>query len=110
MITRAIKGQLLRTVAKNRAMLLNEAQTISGFMHLLMKHRNTGEIWTREEKQLLKMHLLHLSCYVPALAIFALPFGSLLIPVLAEILDRRSIHRKARAEDLDEARQGPAIA
>lgn len=109
MITRAIKNQLLRTVAKNRAMILNEAQNISGFMHLLMKHRNTGVTWTREEKQLLKMHLVHLSCYVPILAIFVLPFGSLLIPVLAEILDRRANHRKARAQNPDTAGAGQAI-
>lgn len=62
-------------------------------MRLLMKQRNTGVKWTREEKTQLKSNLKHLSLYVPALIIFALPFGSLLLPVLTEVLDRRDKDR-----------------
>jgi hypothetical protein len=95
-------------VANNRTMILNEAQKISGFMHLLMKPTNTGKAWTSEERRLLRMHLKHLSYYVPMIAIFAMPFGSLLIPVLAEILDRRTNRRKAHATNLDAAGHGQA--
>ena len=96
-------------IATNKTMILNEAQQITGFMHLLMKPRNTGQAWTSEERRLLRMHLQHLSCYVPAMAIFAMPFGSLLIPVLAEVLDRRANRRTARAKELDAIDRGQAV-
>jgi len=89
MIKSFLKGHIL----KNRALILQESKHISEFIHLLMKHRNTGAKWTEEEIALLKSHLKHLSLYVPALIIFVLPFGSLLIPILAEILDRREKSR-----------------
>jgi hypothetical protein len=81
-------------VAKHKSLFLHEAEKINGFMKLLMKPRNSHEKWTNEEKKMLRSHLWHLSYYIPALAIFALPFGSLLFPFLAEILDRR---KKGRA-------------
>lgn len=96
-------------LANNRAMILDEARNISGFMRLLMKPRNTGESWTSEERRVLRMHLKHLSYYIPMMAIFAMPFGSLLIPVLAEILDRRANRRKAHANNLDAAGHGQAV-
>ena len=88
-------------VANNRAMILGEARKIGGFMQLLMKPRNTGRAWTGEERQVLRMHLKHLSYYLPIMVIFAMPFGSLLIPVLAEILDRRETRRKLHENDLN---------
>lgn len=92
-VINAIQYQLHRMAANHKALLLHEAEKITGFMRLLMKPRNTRLKWTREEKKLLRMHLKHLSYYVPALAIFVMPFGSLLIPLLAEILDRRKAFR-----------------
>jgi hypothetical protein len=74
-------------------LILHESKRIAEFIHLLMKRRNTGVKWTGEEKARLKSHLKHLSLYMPALVIFVLPFGSLLIPILAEILDRREKSR-----------------
>jgi len=88
-----IKCELTKIIAKNKALLLYEAGKINGFMGLLMKPRNTHRAWTKEERRLLRAHIVHLSFYVPALFIFVLPFGSLLIPLLAEILDRRRSHR-----------------
>ena len=96
-------------ITNNRAMILDEARKMSGFMRLLMKPRNTGEAWTSEERRLLRMHLKHLSYYVPMMAIFAMPFGSLLIPVLAEVLDRRANRRTARAKELDAIDRGQAV-
>ncbi len=62
---------------------------MSDLMRLLMKRRNTGVEWTGEEMTRLKSHLKRLSLYMPVLIVFVLPFGSLLLPVLAETLDRR---------------------
>ena len=90
-------------------MILDEAQKLTGFMHLLMKPRNTGLAWTGEEKRLLKLHLKHLSYYVPIMVVFVLPFGSLLIPVLAEILDRRGTRRRPHGKGLDNTGPGRAV-
>jgi hypothetical protein len=88
-----IKLFLKRHLLKNKALILQESKHVAEFIQLLMKRRNTGAKWTGEEITRLKSHLKHLSLYVPALIIFVLPFGSLLIPVLAEILDRRDKSR-----------------
>ena len=62
-------------------------------MQLLMKHRNTGLKWTSEEIAEIRLHLRNISKLVPALIVFLLPGGALLLPLLAEVLDRR---KKAR--------------
>lgn len=82
-----------RVIEKHKKMILDEAVHINGFMKLLMKPRNTGTGWTKTEKEQIRKHLKRLSYYVPVLIIFLAPFGSLLIPVLAEILDRRKNKR-----------------
>ncbi|HSR13063.1 MAG TPA: hypothetical protein VLS90_16575 [Thermodesulfobacteriota bacterium] len=66
---------------------------MQGFLYLLFKQRNTDEKWTREEKRELKDHLKRLSLYVPMIVVFLLPGGSLMLPVFAEVLDRRSARR-----------------
>jgi hypothetical protein len=86
-------------IAKNKALLLDEANKINDFMKLLMKYKNTRQAWTKEEKRLLRAHLWHLSFYIPALIIFCLPGGSLLFPLLAEILDRRKNKRGGAKQD-----------
>lgn len=88
-----IRCFLKRSIEKHKNMILDEAVQINGFMKLLMKPRNEGAGWTKEEKAQIRKHLKRLSCYVPVLIVFLLPFGSLLIPVLAEILDRRKNKR-----------------
>lgn len=84
-----IKLFLKRHILKNRTLILREAGLMHDFMRLVMKRRNTGVKLTREEIRLFKSHVKHLSLYAPALIIFLLPFGSLLLPILAELLDRR---------------------
>jgi hypothetical protein len=88
-----IRHLLKQSIRKHKDMILEEAGQINGFMKLLMKPRNTGAGWTKQEKAQLRKHLKRLSFYVPVLIIFLAPFGSLLIPVLAEILDRRKNRR-----------------
>ena len=94
-----IKRILSGTIVKNKALLLHEANRINGFVGLLMKRRNAQYRWTKEEKKLLRAHLWHLSFYIPGLIIFCLPFGSLLFPLLAEILDRRKNRRASAKQD-----------
>ena len=84
---------LKRLILKNKELIFNEAQHIQGFLQLLFKPRNTDLKWQKKEKQQLKNHLKRLSLYVPILIIFTLPGGSLLLPILAEILDRRKKRR-----------------
>ena len=100
-----IKQILSSIVAKNKALLLHEANKTNDFMRLLMKHKNTRSTWTKEEKKILRAHLWHLSSYIPALIIFCLPGGSLLFPLLAEILDRRKNKRASAKQDPKGKRQ-----
>jgi hypothetical protein len=70
-----------------------EVLAVRGLMQLLMKIRNTDERWTREEKKEIKSHLKNIAKIIPAVAIFSLPGGAFLLPILAEALDRRKIRR-----------------
>lgn len=82
-----------RLMIKNREFILNEVLAVKGLMYLLMKNRNTGEKWTGEEKREIKIHLRNISKIIPVLVIFLLPGGTLLLPILAEVLDRRKSRR-----------------
>ncbi|MDI6728907.1 MAG: LETM1 domain-containing protein [Thermodesulfovibrionales bacterium] len=82
-----------RLIASNREFILNEVVEVRGLMQLLMKPQNTGQEWTREEKKEIKTHLKNISRVVPAMIIFLLPGGSLLLPFLAGVLDRRKEKR-----------------
>jgi len=88
-----MKHFIMLRLKKNAALIMNEARHAEGFMRLLMKPRNTGDIWTKEERVQLRNYLRRLVAYVPVLLIFLLPCGTLLIPILAEILDRRKESR-----------------
>jgi hypothetical protein len=89
-----IKGYLKRLIIINKQAILMEVLSISGLMQLLMKIRNTDEKWTWEEKKEIKSHLKNIAKIIPAVAIFALPGGSFMLPILAEALDRRKTRRR----------------
>jgi len=89
-----LKRILRPMLERYRDLLYAEADTMRGFMALLMKPRNTGIPWTQEEIRRLKLHIRHLARYVPFFVIFLLPFGTLLLPAMAEVLDRRRISRR----------------
>jgi len=93
-----LKFFLKSLILKNRDLIFQEAQQMQGFLVLLFKQRNTDLEWTPEEKEQIKKHLKRLSAYVPVILIFILPGGSLLLPLLAEILDRRKKRRIANPE------------
>ena len=88
-----IKRYLKRLFIINKEAMLMEVLSITGLMQLLMKTRNTDEKWTREEKKEIKRHLRNIAKIIPAAAIFFLPGGSFLLPILTEALDRRRIRR-----------------
>ena len=89
-----IKKYLKRLIMINKEAILMEVLSIKGFMQLLMKTRNTEEKWTREEKKEIRRHLKNIAKIVPAVAIFFLPGGSFLLPILVEALDRRKAKRR----------------
>jgi hypothetical protein len=93
-----IKRYLKRLIVINKEAILAEVLAIRGLMQVLMKMRNTDELWTREEKKEIKGHLKNIAKIIPAVAIFALPGGSFLLPILAEALDRRKTRRLIRKE------------
>jgi hypothetical protein len=88
-----VKKYLKRLIVTNKEAILMQVLAIKGLMQLLMKTRNTDEKWTREEKKAIKRHLKNIAKIIPAVIIFTLPGGSLLLPVLAEALDRRKTRR-----------------
>jgi hypothetical protein len=93
-----IKKYLKRLILVNKEAILMEVLSIKGLMQLVMKTRNTDEKWTRDEKKEIKRHLKNIAKLIPAVAIFSLPGGSFLLPVLAEALDRRKIRRLVRKD------------
>jgi hypothetical protein len=88
-----IKKYVKRLIIINKEAILMEVLAIGGLMQLLMKIRNTDEKWTREEKKEIKRHLKNIAKIIPAVALFSLPGGSFLLPILAEALDRRKVRR-----------------
>jgi hypothetical protein len=88
-----IKKYLKRVFIINKEAILMEVLSVKGLMQLLMKTRNTDEKWTRDERKEIKRHLRNIAKIIPAAAIFFLPGGSFLLPVLAEALDRRKTRR-----------------
>ncbi len=88
-----VRKMLERILVRYKDLIYAEADYMKGFMALLMKPRNTGIPWTREETRTLKTYMRHLAHYVPFTIIFLLPFGSLILPVMAEVLDRRRERR-----------------
>jgi hypothetical protein len=89
-----IKRYLKRLFIINKEAILMEVLSIRGLMQLLMKIRNTDEKWTSEEKREIKRHLKNIAKIIPVIAIFSLPGGSFLLPLLSEVLDRRKIRRR----------------
>jgi hypothetical protein len=71
-----------------KAIGMKDFYHIQGFMSLLMKPRN-GMRRSDEDKAAIVAHLKSLAASLPWVAIFTLPGGLLLLPLLAWHLDRR---------------------
>ena len=88
-----IKRYLKKLILVNKEALLMEVLSIKGLMQVLMKTRNSDEKWTREEKKEIVGHLKNIAKIIPVVAVFSLPGGAILLPLLAEVLDRRKTRR-----------------
>lgn len=75
-------------IMRLRALVIEEAGQVQGFLRLLMKPRN-GRTWSAEDRRRLREGLRRMGRVMPVLGLLALPGGSLLIPLLAWFLDRR---------------------
>ncbi|KAF0183092.1 MAG: hypothetical protein FD164_821 [Nitrospirae bacterium] len=82
-------------------MILHEVMQVKGLIGLLMKHHSTGIPWSADEKQQLRNHLRELAKAVPALFIFMLPFGTIFLPLLVMVLDRRAKPRQAQPKQTE---------
>ena len=91
---RYLKGLIL----KNREFILGQVLAVKGLTELLMKRCNTGQKWTADGIMEMKSHLRMLSKVIPAVGVFLLPGGGLLLPFFVEILDRRKKNARKSEE------------
>ena len=88
--------RLIRNLnGREKKHLLHEILQVKGLMPLLMKPRNE-QMWTPEDKHELRTQLRRLSSISPYLIVLTLPGSLLMLPTLAEWLDRRG-NRRMRA-------------
>ena len=80
--------KFLGTIDRERKYLQSELAKVSGLMPLLMKPRNKQK-WSEADRKELQEHLHRLQELSPYLAVFILPGGLAMLPVLAWWLDRR---------------------
>lgn len=85
-----------RVFLKYRNEIINEVLRIDDLMYLITK--GTYSKWTKEESALLKSHFQHLAKRMPVLALILAPGGMLLLPILAEVLERRKTSRPVPVE------------
>jgi hypothetical protein len=83
------KALVRRHLCKQREFILTNVLEMQDLMRLLMKPRNSGLPWSRDEVGRIRAHLKTLARLIPALVVFLLPGGLVLLPVLSEVLDRR---------------------
>lgn len=70
-----------------RGKILKEIDSAKDLMALLMK--GTRGKWTKGELLKIKAHFIILGKKIPILMVFMLPGGTILLPLLLEVLDRR---------------------
>ncbi|MFQ5632060.1 MAG: LETM1 domain-containing protein [bacterium] len=84
-LPRAVAVKLRKTVLENRDKVYLEIRETRDLYDLLLKLSN-GKQLTDAEKAAAKSQLLDICKTIPALAIFVLPFGSILLAVLIKFL------------------------
>jgi len=80
--------KFFNTMDRERKHLLSELVQVKGLMPLLMKPRNKMP-WSTADKNELMDHLHRLQHLSPYIAVFLLPGGMAMLPILAWWLDRR---------------------
>ena len=79
-----MNDKVVKLVKKNVANIMNEIKETKELSELLVKA--TTQPLTAREKQKVQEQLLDIARSIPALAIFALPGGGILLPVLIKVL------------------------
>ncbi len=82
---------------KNKIRLIQELHQSKEAMHLIRK--STHSNLTNEEKEKIKIQLLDICKAIPTLAVFLLPGGALLLPLLIKLIP--DILPSAFKEDLE---------
>ncbi|MDD5451247.1 MAG: hypothetical protein PHT49_05075 [Desulfovibrionales bacterium] len=88
-----LKAETKATFLRYRNEILNEVLQAQDLMGILMK--GTHAKWTGEDLAAMKKHFTRLAKRIPALSILLLPGGLVLLPILAEVLDRRKSRKSA---------------
>jgi hypothetical protein len=79
---------------------------VEGVLPVLMKPRN-GMPWTQEDRDLLRRELRTAARWTPALMLFLLPGGVLLLPLWVWLLDRRRPRPVAAPSGAERRRTDP---
>ena len=77
--------RITRLVRDNSARLMQEIRE-TGDLAVLLGKAGAGGTWTPQERERAITQLIDICKTIPALAIFALPGGGLLLPVLVKVL------------------------
>ncbi len=84
-LSKSVSIKIKKTVLANRDKIYQEIQQTKELYQLMVKW-SSGETLTPEEKAGVKSQLLDICKTIPALAIFVLPFGSVLLAILIKFL------------------------
>lgn len=76
--------EIKELLQKNKKRLLQELKQSKEVMHLIRK--STHSKLSIEEKEKIKVQLLDICKSIPALAVFLLPGGALLLPLLIKLI------------------------
>ena len=84
-LSKSVSIKIKKTVLENRDKIYQEIRQTKELYQLMVKW-GSGETLTAEEKAVVKSQLLDICKTVPALAIFMVPFGSVLLAILIKFL------------------------
>ncbi len=85
-VTKRLQGRMQKILISNKNKLVKEVEESKELMQLLRKSASTK--LTKEEKAKVKAQLLDILKTIPALAIFLLPLGTLIFPLLLKIIPK----------------------
>ncbi len=92
-VSKRFRKRINATIAKNKKRIITEIQESKELMQLLNKSRK--QKLTPEEKAKVKSQILDILKTIPALAIFSLPFGSVILPLVLKILPKHILYPTA---------------
>ncbi len=80
-----LTGTIRKAVVQNKSLILREVQKKRDLYHLLIKW-NQGEALSECEKETIWNQLIDIAKAIPALTIFVLPFGGLVLLIMIKYL------------------------